>query len=252
MPVTKPRTQSWMREEVVLALDLYLNHDGLRDAAARAELSQLLRRWPVEREYALADPKFRNEQSVRNKLYNLQFLETGGTQGREKGGAVTNAVWEEFGSNAEAVAAEAAMIRTATQDLESADPEPEGPDVDIGADETAIVLLTHRRRERSRKLVQRKKTAVIAETGALACEACGFDSDARYGIQGVIECHHVKPVADLQPGESTRLSDLRLVCPNCHRLIHRRRPWLSWSELLGASRVALILKWILGPSLPES
>jgi 5-methylcytosine-specific restriction protein A len=220
-----------MREEVVLALDLYLNRDGLHDAAARRGLSQLLREWPAEREFALADPTFRNEQSVRNKLYNLQYLETGGTQGREKGGAVTNAVWEEFGGNAAAAAAEAAVIRTAIQDLESADPEP-GVEGDLEADETGVVLLTHRRRERSRKLVAKKKAAALSQTGALACEACGFDSEARYGIQGVIECHHLKPVAELQPGETTKLSELRLVCPNCHRLVHRRRPWLSWPELL--------------------
>ena len=232
MPAAKPRTQSWMREEVVLALDLYLNGDGLHDAAARGQLSQLLREWPVERESALADPTFRNEQSVRNKLYNLQFLETGGAQGREKGGAVTNAVWEEFGGDAETVAAAAAVIRTAMQDLQSAAPEPEVPDDDFAADETGVVLLTHRRRERSRKLVERKKAAVLSQTGTLACEACGFDSEARYGIQGVIECHHLKPVAELQPGETTKLSELRLVCPNCHRLIHRHRLWLSWSDLL--------------------
>ena len=37
---------------------------------------------------------------------------------------------------------------------------------------------------------------------------------------------------ELLQGERTRVRDLRLVCPNCHRLVHSKRPWLTWSELL--------------------
>jgi 5-methylcytosine-specific restriction protein A len=48
---------------------------------------------------------------------------------------------------------------------------------------------------------------------------------------GFIEVHHVRPVHELQPGDKTKLGDLVLVCANCHRMIHRRRPWLSMSEL---------------------
>jgi 5-methylcytosine-specific restriction protein A len=36
-----------------------------------------------------------------------------------------------------------------------------------------------------------------------------------------LECHHRKPLASLRPGQRTRLSDLALVCPNCHRMLHR-------------------------------
>jgi len=52
---------------------------------------------------------------------------------------------------------------------------------------------------------------------------------AEYGDHGdgFIECHHTKPVSELQVGEKTKLSDLALVCSNCHRMIHRKRPWLS-------------------------
>ena len=33
------------------------------------------------------------------------------------------------------------------------------------------------------------------------------------------------------PGASTRLEDLCLLCSNCHRMIHRKTPWLSLKEL---------------------
>jgi 5-methylcytosine-specific restriction protein A len=229
LTVSKPRRRSWTREEVILALDLYLNHDGLSMPALQQELSDLLRAWPVEKHSAEEDPSFRNLQSVRNKLYNLQYLDSDGRQGREKGGAATEATWSEFAGDAGLIAAEAAAIRVAMQDLEKLG-EPDRDD-DPGSDESGVVLVTHRRRERDPKLASKKKQQVLEQTGALACEACGFDSEAQFGIFGVIECHHLKAVSDLKPGEKTHVSDLRLVCPNCHRLVHRRRPWLTWPEL---------------------
>lgn len=46
-----------------------------------------------------------------------------------------------------------------------------------------------------------------------------------------IEAHHTRPVQDLQPGDKTKLPDLVLVCASCHRMIHRRRHWLSMDKL---------------------
>jgi 5-methylcytosine-specific restriction protein A len=70
------------------------------------------------------------------------------------------------------------------------------------APEGRLLTAQHVRRERSAKLVASKKAAVLAETGKLACEACGFDFAAVYGEQGdgFIECHHVKPVHTLRAG----------------------------------------------------
>jgi 5-methylcytosine-specific restriction enzyme A len=74
---------------------------------------------------------------------------------------------------------------------------------------------------------------VLKAKGDLACEVCDFDFSARYGERGdgFIECHHTKPLADGSPGEKTKLSDLALVCANCHRMIHRARPWLNVDQL---------------------
>jgi 5-methylcytosine-specific restriction protein A len=82
-------------------------------------------------------------------------------------------------------------------------------------------------------MVARKKAAALEATGRLACEACGFDFRERYGErgEGFIECHHLSAVSTLRPGQRTRLSELALVCSNCHRMIHRRTPWLALDEL---------------------
>ena len=47
-----------------------------------------------------------------------------------------------------------------------------------------------------------------------------------------IEAHHTKPVTELhQDGEKTQKEDIELVCANCHRMLHRKRPWLKMNEL---------------------
>ncbi len=32
-------------------------------------------------------------------------------------------------------------------------------------------------------------------------------------------------------GEETKIEDIAMVCANCHRMLHRKIPWLSIKEL---------------------
>lgn len=92
----------------------------------------------------------------------------------------------------------------------------------------------HKRRERNREAVRRKKEQVLNRSGRLVCEACGIDPDSVYGIRGylIAECHHRIPLAELRDTpRQTKLSDLAIVCPNCHRFLHRCRPMLTVEEL---------------------
>jgi len=93
----------------------------------------------------------------------------------------------------------------------------------------------HKTRERSLRLIREAKARVMALEGCLRCECCKFDFVEKYGELGTdfIEAHHAKsPVSDLsREGETTRVEDIALVCPNCHRMLHRRRPWLERHEL---------------------
>lgn len=67
------------------------------------------------------------------------------------------------------------------------------------------------------------------------CTVCRFNFKSMYGDLGAtyIEVHHLRQVADV--GEEYLIDpvkDLRPVCANCHRMLHRRRPPLSIEELL--------------------
>ncbi len=99
--------------------------------------------------------------------------------------------------------------------------------------EGRILKREHLRRERNKRAVKQKKKKVLQETGRLACEICGFDFAEKYGErgEGFIECHHNVPLSELGENTSIRLSDLSLVCSNCHRMIHWKRPLLTINGL---------------------
>jgi hypothetical protein len=82
----------------------------------------------------------------------------------------------------------------------------------------------HRRKERNRKAVHRKKERFQAIHGNLFCEVCVFDVADVYGPlgDGFAECHHCVPLGNLTEEHRIRLSELAIVCANCHRMLHRR------------------------------
>jgi 5-methylcytosine-specific restriction protein A len=109
------------------------------------------------------------------------------------------------------------------------------------AEEGRVITAMHRRYERNSRLIEAKKRRALATFGRLACEACGFDFRKGYGDRGdgFIECHHVKPVHALRVGDKTKIADLRLLCSNCHRMVHAKQPWLTIDELVTIIRRAM-------------
>lgn len=66
------------------------------------------------------------------------------------------------------------------------------------------------------------------------CVVCGFDFENEYGEIGkdYIHVHHLKQLADIGVEyELNPVEDLRPVCPNCHSMLHRKRPAFSVQEL---------------------
>lgn len=102
-------------------------------------------------------------------------------------------------------------------------------ELDLELEEGERTLKLHQSIERNRKLVSAFKKSLKS----FACVICGFDFKKRYGPHGdgFIECHHIKRVAEMRPGEKTRLRDLRAVCSNCHRMLHKASPMLTIEQL---------------------
>jgi 5-methylcytosine-specific restriction protein A len=230
------RNPPWKRDEIILALELYMQcrptFPGPNDARV-VSLSALLNQLA----HALGGPpgmKFRNPNGVAMKLQNLRRFDNAEQgKGLPGGGKLEEEVWATFAEKPQQLAIAAAAIRNGAALLSAAGSMDSDPYPAFEADEGEVVTRRHLARERNRKIVDRKKAESLTKNGKLACEACGFDFTARYGDrgQGFIECHHLAPLSDAAGPSTTKLSDLALVCANCHRMIHIRRPWLTLAEL---------------------
>jgi hypothetical protein len=117
-------------------------------------------------------------------------------------------------------------------------PEPEGIPSAIDPEEEtfpegALIFRYHALRERNASLAARARERTKRDTGRIACQICGFDFEETYGPIGVgfIEVHHAVPLSDDVVRRETKLNEVVLLCSNCHRMIHRRRPWLRVDQL---------------------
>ena len=59
------------------------------------------------------------------------------------------------------------------------------------------------------------------------CFVCGFNFTEKYGElgKGLIHVHHLKSLSEV--GEEYQvdpIKDMRPICPNCHAIVHRKRP----------------------------
>jgi 5-methylcytosine-specific restriction endonuclease McrA len=83
-------------------------------------------------------------------------------------------------------------------------------------------LVSHLYIERDRGLVERKKREVLGAEGRLACEVCRFDFSVYKKLgEEFCEVHHLHPLSKTNAEVHTSLSDLAVVCANCHRMVHR-------------------------------
>ncbi len=99
----------------------------------------------------------------------------------------------------------------------------------------------HKSRERDSRIVREAKSNYARQNGgALPCEVCGFNFAERYGEIGIsyIEAHHIRPLSELGTDEvrNTCIEDFALVCSNCHRMLHRKRPWANIEQLQIATK----------------
>lgn len=221
-----------MRDEIILALDLYRIEGRNPSTSGVEELSQDLRAIPIEAHLA-ANLRFRNASSVRLKIANFVALDPGAeTAGMSRGSHLDGRIFTEFWDDPDRLSTTAATIRETIRAGTAI--EIEAPDEEIEeAPEGRVLTRVHQSRERNARLRRRKKELALERNGRLCCEACGFDFSSFYGERGrgFMEVHHTVPVRDLKPDARTRLQDLALLCANCHRMIHTKSPWLSVEQL---------------------
>lgn len=243
------RNPAWVRDELILALDLYFRHSPQKISENHKEvvaLSTLLKQLPIHSEDIVDREKFRNPSGVYMKLCNfLRFDPTYEGKGLDAGSKLDGIIWNDFSNDILRLREVAATIRNGvltvyepqenkgkgavprakamTEAVEGEEWYPEGK----------LVYRLHRSRERNSTLVKKKKEYALKNLGQLQCEVCDFIYTDIYGKlgEGFIECHHRNPVSKMNPNQKTTLTDLALVCANCHRILHRGGELLSVEAL---------------------
>jgi 5-methylcytosine-specific restriction protein A len=181
------------------------------------------------------DEKYRNPNGVYMKLCNyLRYDPTYKGKGLAAGSKLEKEIWDSYSDSREELHRTAKIIISALSkpnyreaetptDLEEMDTAVEG----------RVLTRIHSFRERKPENVEKKKAYTIKKHGKLECEVCGFVFENKYGElgKGFAECHHLIPLSELQIEKKPKLEDFAILCANCHRMIHRKKPWLTLSQL---------------------
>ena len=219
----------WSRDELILALDLYLRERRILDKKNEQiiELSNLLNRLPIHSARP-EDDKFRNPNGVNMKLANFAAIDPSyNGKGLTSYSMLDKEVWECFHDKPEELHRLAENIRNFGP---SATFSPEEGEDEI--EEGKLLFRQHRKIEKAPALLRKKKAEVLRTEGHLMCEACRFDFEKVYGILGneIAECHSLLDLRETGHVQ-TRTMDLAIVCPNCHRMLHRSKPRMTIKEL---------------------
>jgi 5-methylcytosine-specific restriction protein A len=231
----------WTRDETILALDLYFKCDGKMPSATDArvgELSLLLRSLPLHLT-PLRTETFRNPDGVAFKLKNLNSVAIGGGFGNVS--ETDRRVWAEFGGHRDKVKRLAELIRVAlvveSMEVAAGDQEEE-------FFEGRLLTTLHKKKERHPK-IRGKLLTSRRKRGALHCDMClstSLSTKANFE-DAAFEAHHTLPMS-MALERKTRISDMALLCANCHRLLHRaialNGRWLTIEEARGIIGLQLL------------
>lgn len=226
----------WSRDELILALDLYFRIDFTHNTSDKNveidALSNLLNALPIH-EAHFRHVKFRNPTSVYMKLCNFLRLDPNYQgKGLNRGSKLDEEIWNEFAADPSKLRRTAELIKESYTIVQTISSENISDD-DGEFSEGKILTRLHKLRERNSRLSKKKKDKVLKETKKLECEVCGFDFYNVYGDlgYGFAECHHIIALSSVAAGHKTKISDLAIICANCHRMLHRSRKWLSIKDL---------------------
>ena len=96
---------------------------------------------------------------------------------------------------------------------------------DINAIEGGRKLVVHLRVERDPGIAREAVRRHVRDTGPV-CKLCVLDFSRRYQVgagEHCLEAHHKLPLSLRLEASRTNLEDFLVVCPSCHRVIHKVR-----------------------------
>ncbi|MBZ9616767.1 HNH endonuclease [Clostridium estertheticum] len=87
--------------------------------------------------------------------------------------------------------------------------------------------------DRNQMVAKLSKKYFMQKYGALFCECCKKNYEDKYGVLGkdYIEAHHENPLSENEGEVETKIKDFKMVCADCHRMLHKKMPCLKVAEL---------------------
>lgn len=232
----KERNPDWTRDELILALDYYFDCEGRPQNEGVKALSKILN--SMNTGSSKVNHKFRNINGVGLKLMNFRRLDpnfiSAGKVGLKHGGKGDQDVWNYFVNSRELLKKTALAILSNINSPELNNYLNVDDSEVMESREGRILTRVHLYRERNSKKVKQVLIDKALKTSrGLVCEVCDFSFSKKYGVRGArfMEAHHIRPLSELSGETKVKPRDLVLLCANCHRMVHAKKPWLSIDEL---------------------
>lgn len=230
----KNRNPDWIREELILALDLYFKLDYGQMHGRNSliiQLSEDLRNLNIHQDIP-DKAKFRSVNSVALKLANLKKSDQNFSgKGMKDGGRLEKEIWTQYHTHRDKLSKEAVLIRQIYLKPQS-DAKVIVAEKKIGY-KSEFLFQVHKNRETDPLAIKVKKEIVLATTNKLKCEVCGFDSHSFYGEIGddLMEIHYDKELKNEPRIEQSEMNDFVIVCSNCHKTLDKNFGLIDAADL---------------------
>lgn len=231
------RNPPWVRDELILALDLYCSHDRKelsQDHPAVSQLSSILNELPLHLDRPDRE-RFRNNNGVYMKLSNFRHLDPDYEGiGLRAGGKMDGVIWNEFANAPKYLSQTAEAIKRVYSRAKASE-----TFVDAAEDsfpEGRILYRVHRFHEYVGSPSARDdlKAQLIDEKSSASCMVCGY---APKGFLrsleplSVLQLHYEVPPHKAVNMKRAGANRVALACANCHWVLHHHRPWMVSCEL---------------------
>ncbi len=210
---------SFTRDEAILALDVLYFTNELRlnkESKEIIELSELLNELPII-PLPARRKNFRSSGGVKGQLSKFKSSYSKSKKDSDVG-SIFYEIADEFDGRKDELHKIACAIRQNREFFKTATFGSEFEGVDFP--EGALLFHLHRVLEArdGRKIVR-----------AESCEICHLNLSEVYkpAPGNFLQCHLTVPITELDGSKHYAAGDFITVCPNCHAVLHRHRPWLT-------------------------
>ncbi len=230
----KNTNPNWIREELILALNLYFDldqgqmHKGHPDVI---RVSNELRELQIHTEIP-DQKKFRTSSSISRRLGNFKTMDIRyGGEGLANSGKLAKEVFKEFNHNRDKLRKEADFIKQLYLKSKTV--------IKTNISEQKVnyksefLFQFHKNREADPLVIKVKKEMVLSLNKSLKCEVCGFDSVFVYGELGsdLMEIHYNRELKTEPALESSSMEDFIIVCSNCHKVLDKNYALIDAEDL---------------------